>query len=336
MKRNSNKRSEIETLEHIRMAKKLPPVEAVGALVEYLKKSGPWVGSQAVKALGKIDHPLVVTSLIESYRWAEEDPHKRDRGCAIRQAIVEALGNMETPLAISTLRRAIRTVQIERLGPQIEDSAIGLRATAALALARVDSNALYDLALLLFDENPDIPVNPVERPFVKAPVRKAAAQALGALGDPGGTVVLAIKLRFPQNEVAEVIAECIESIIALRPPYLLEIVKPYLEGVSAEFSAITALALAENLGVEVLDLLGESFCRVPREARESVIVAISAIRSNKTREVLLEFLEHSDPLVRKAAVKGIISYLDEEIKERLQVIHETDPDASVRLAAKLV
>jgi len=324
-----------KTLEIIKSCHAMPQQEAIGTLITCAKKGYPLAAVKAVQTLATQNHPSVIPSLIDLYDWADADPYKRDKGCDIRMVIAETLGDMGSSQAIDTLRKAVRTIQIVRLGPAPEDIAISLRATAAIALAKVDSNALYELSLLLFDEEPNVPTAPLNRPFAKAPVRKAAAQAIGILGDLGGMPLLAVKLKFSNEEVPEVLAECLESLIAMRPPYLLEIVKPYLLGEDEYLSAITALSLAENLGIDVLPLLLQTLDKLHGEAKEAMVVAISVIRSSEIRQILFDFLSNPSPFVRRGAVKGIKSYINDDVIEKLQEMSQTDPDKFVRLEAKL-
>jgi len=294
-----------KSLATIKSAYTIPPEQALPTLIDCIKKGHALAAAKAVKAIANLNHTEVVPSLIDIYGWLEQDPHKRDKGCDIRLAIAEAFGDIGSQHTVDTLRKAVRTIQIVRLGPTPEDIAIGLRATAALSLAKVDSNALYELSLLLFDKKPDTVVSPISAPFVKAPVRKAAAQAIGILGDMGGMPLLAVKLKFPNEEVPDVLAECLESLIVMRPPYLMEVVKPYLIGKDEYLSAIAALSLAENLGIDALDPLLEALEDVEGEAKEAIVIAISVIKGSNIRQMLLNFLEHKNPFVRSGAAKGL-------------------------------
>ena len=324
-----------KVLEIISSTHDMPAREAIDTLIECVKKGYSLASQRAVRTLAEISHPEIIPSLIALYDWLEENPRKRDNSCDVRQTIAEVLGDAGSPVSTDTLRKAVRTVQVVKLGPSLEDAAIGLRATAALSLAKVDPDSLFELSILLFDEKPDVPTSPLDAAFAKSDVRRAAAQALSVLGDAGGMPLLAVKLKFPNNEVPEVLAECLESLIFMNPPYLIEIVKPYLEGDDEYLSAIAALSLAENLRAEALDLLLEALERVPEEAKEAIVIAISATRSSKARQILVEFLNHTNHLIRRGAVKGIKAYLDDEIAEKLRVICDTDTDKSVRMEANL-
>jgi HEAT repeat protein len=92
---------------------------------------------------------------------------------------VIALGKIGIASAEPVIRRAINTVQIEAVGGGREDTAITLRAVAAGALARVDpENAIHDLALMLFDTEPNLEVAYTERVFSKARTREDALDVL--------------------------------------------------------------------------------------------------------------------------------------------------------------
>jgi len=330
MKNNSYEK----TLEIIKSTSDMPIENALETLIACAKKGNALASVRAIKTIAKLNHPSVAPSLCDIYNWIAEDPRKRDRACDMRIAITEALGNTGAIVGIDILQKAIRTVEIAKLGPAPEDIAIGLRAAAAIALAKVDSDAIYELAILFYDEEPTIPTSPVNRPYVKAPTRKAAAQAMGILRDAGGLAILAARLKFPRGEVPEVLAECLESLICARPSYMLEAIKPYLLGRDEYLSATAALSLAENLGTAALDLLCEAVSDVLGEAKEAIVIAISTIRDSSVRKILLDFLDNPNPFVRRGAVKGIKAYMDDEVKEKLQAMRNNDPDKFVRQAAE--
>jgi len=299
-----------KVLENIKLATEMPPEDSIPMLVKCAKQGYSLAADKAIKLLADQNHTSVVPALIELYTWVEEDPSTRDKACDIRIAIVEALGDSRSQHGVETIRKAIRTVQIVRLGPGPEDAAIPLRAAAAIALAKADSDAIYELSLLLFDHepHPKAPTAPVNVPFVKAPTRRAAAMAIGILGDLGGLPLLVIKLKHTEGEVPEVLAECLESLIAMRPEYVMEVVLPYLRGADEYLSAITALALAENYGTKVMALLLETLEQIQGEAKEAIVTAISIIRSGETKEILQSLLDDPSPYVRKAAKHGLENF----------------------------
>lgn len=331
-KRSRSGRFEAQ-IAQIRELQRLPPAEAIEALTRFLHDRQPLVVQRAADALGALGHPAAIEPLVAAYERAAAAGIENDPGCRIRQAIVKALGDFGGSGAVPLVRKALHTVQIE-IGFGPEDTALGLRATAALALARlVPADALYDLALLLFDEEPNVAVSAPERPYAKAPARKAAARGIGSLGQPEGVIVLAIKLRYPRGEVPEVLAECLDAMAALRPPQLLDLVQPYLVGPDPFLATTAATALAQHLGREALPILVGSFERVPAEARVALVMAVSSVRSEETGPVLLQFTGDPDPAVRLAAVEGAALYPDAGVQEYLRRLAASDPDAAVRQAA---
>ncbi|HEX6972456.1 MAG TPA: HEAT repeat domain-containing protein [Limnochordia bacterium] len=330
MRGTDRARANIDTIRALAVG---PPDEAVARLAPFLRDRSAAVRQQAAAALAGIDHPAVLELLLAAYEWIEAAPVARDPGCRIRQIIVEAAGQAGDVRALSVVRRAAHTVQVEvGFGP--EDTAVGLRATAALALAKLDpGGAAYDLGLLLFDEEPNVPTPAAERPFAKAPVRRAAARALGSLASETAEVLLAIKVRRPHGEVEEVLADCIDALAARGSPRLSELVQPYLDGENPFLIAAAATALAAACGAEALSLLAERVDRVLPQARVPLILAISSIRSEQTGRALLPFTEHPDAAVRQAAVEGVAAYADPAVRERLADLAERDPDPRVREAA---
>ena len=153
--------------------------------------------------------------LLERYRWYHE-PVARVPGCTVRSEIVQALGVLAGRQAVDVLRLAVRTVQIETVAGGLEDTATGLRANAALALANVVGvEAATDLAILLFDMKPNVAVPPSEAPYAKVAARAAAARALGQVGGPPAEALLAAKLAHPAGEVPEVLVECMDALVAV-------------------------------------------------------------------------------------------------------------------------
>src|SRR5438105_1262437 len=139
--------------------------EAVEELKPFLRSKHSMVVQEAVSALGDTEQVAAVAPLLECYAWADADGPKRDRGCRIRRAVVEALGKLEARSAVPLVRRALRTIQIVAG----TDTALDLRSAGAAALAQLDPHdAVHDLAILLFDREPNFPVPATEIPFAKA------------------------------------------------------------------------------------------------------------------------------------------------------------------------
>jgi HEAT repeat protein len=257
-----------------------------------------------------------------------------DRGCHTRIAIVKALGQIGAATAEPTIRRALTTIQIDTVGFGREDTALDLRAHAAFALARVaPESAIHDLALMLFDHEPNLEVAFTERPFNKARTRSAAAKAIANLGYATGAALLAVKLRYREYEVSEVLGDCLEAYISLDPPNVLEIVMPYLEGDDGFLAGMAATSIARFRGIDALEVLADSFDSIPSDAQVPTVFAITSIRSSRTGTILMRFFDHRNPAVRLAAVQGAALYRDSDVEAALRRIASSDHDPKVRSAA---
>lgn len=130
-------------------------------LIPLLSDSSQIVASRAARLLADRAFYAAVPKLAERYLWYHEQPLERDPGCMVRSEIVQALGTLAGRTAADVIRLAVRTVQIETVAGGLEDTATGLRANGALALANtLGPDALTDLAILLFDMKPKVAVPP--------------------------------------------------------------------------------------------------------------------------------------------------------------------------------
>ena len=327
----SHNRAASDALVEIGRIRQQEPDSALPELVGFLNNSSAAVVQAAAEELGELERPEAVRPLMEAYERADSGG---DKGCHTRIAVVKALGQIGMAAAEPIVRRALNTVQIEAVGFGREDTALDLRAHAAFALSRVDpENAIHDLALILFDMEPNLDVAFTERPFNKARTRSAAARAIANLGYATGAALLGVKLKYRAGEVSEVLGDCLEGFISLDPPNVLELTRPYLEGDDGFLAGMTATALARFRGEDALDILADSFDRIPREARIPTILAITGIRSQRTGQTLMRFFDDGSPAVRLAAVQGAALYRDRETTKRLALTAQSDPDPKVRAAA---
>lgn len=273
--------------------------EDQGALIEALTDPSNLVVEAAAK---RINQPRAAAPLLRAYQRLHEGAATIDPGCWGRAAILEALGRLEAPEGEDAARLAVKTVQVEWVGTGPMDTATGLRVAGAGLLAnRSAKGALLDLAILLYDKEPNTPTSDRESLYAKAAVRAAAARSIGVLGVPEGAAVLAVKLAFPEDELAEVLAECMDALVALREPRLVEILSPWLDATNSYLVTVAATALASSGGEAVLPLLLGALERAAPDAREPLVYAIAAVRAEGAREALRRLAEDEDPVVAKAA-----------------------------------
>lgn len=243
-------------------------------------------------------------ALLEAYLRLDAGAPDSDTGCWARTALLEAMERLDAPGAEQAARLAVRTVQVEAVAGGRKDTATGLRVAAAAMLAnRGTPGALLDLAWLLFDFEPGWPCSPQERPFAKAPVRAAAARAIGSLGDPAGAAVLSIKLAFPGEEVSEVLEECMDALTALEEPRAVELLDPWLDAADARLVAVAATAMARAGGAAVIPRLVRAIDTAAAAARVPLVYALASVRANATQDALRGLTAHPDAAVRAAAAE---------------------------------
>lgn len=286
---------------------RLKAVQATGdvsELIAALEDASPLVVEAAAK---RLSDPRAAAALHAAYMRLDAGAPKSDQGCWGRMALLEALARTGEPLAEAAARRAIHTVQVEGLGHKIADSATGLRCAAASVLANLRAaGSLIDLAILLDDFEPDYGCSSQERPFAKLAPRVAAARAIGALGDPAGAAVVAVKLAHPGEELPEVFAECMDALVALREPRAPELLAPWLSHANPYLVSVAATGLARSGGAEAIPALERAAGEVVADARAAVVYALASIRADATRAALHRLVKHEDERVSRAAAEYIV------------------------------
>lgn len=268
-------------------------------LIAALADPSPLVVEAAAK---RIEQPRAAGALHRAYLRLHQAGADGDPGCWARIAIVEALARMGAPEGEEAARLAIRTVQVERVSNGLVDTATGLRVAAASLLANLRApGALIDLAVLLFDRAPNALCSEAEAPFAKLATRTAAARAIGILGDMGGGAVLAVKLAFPDGELSEVLAECMDALVAVEEPRALEFLEPWLTREDPYLAAVAATAMAKVGREKAVAMLLEALPKAPRPARESLVLAVGSIRSEAARAAIGRLANDPDPVIQKAA-----------------------------------
>lgn len=305
-------------------------------LFQMLDDAANYVAELAAKALGQCaDWPLA-SAMTEKFLYLSEDGPKRDPGCHIRANLAFAFGRLEYPGASEALRLGIRTVQIEAVGGVPFDTAAHLRANCALALAQMRvPDSLRDIMLLLFDMSGHALRGDKNAP-VKVEARKAAAQAMVILGDRNALLPLTLRLTYPENELPEVLQECMQALVELEDARAVEILEPYLQHLDPHLAAYAALMIARTRAPEAARLLKQTIERLSGDPMRGVVLAFNVLRNEAGRAALHELAGHSREEVRLAVVETLASSLEEKDRARLQEMAQNDTSAVVRNAAKRV
>ncbi len=311
------------------------------AVVQALEDSSNLAVQSAVRCLresGWFGERTPIDELRAAYDRLSLDGLKRDPGCIARIEIVEALAEADSFECGDLFIHATETVQVERSGNGLEDMAVPLRAQAAAAIARVrPQGALTALTLLLFDMDPRVEMPNRDAMYATASVRKVAAQAIGAIGDPGGVAVLTLRLAHSNEELPDVVVECMDALVHLDNEAALRRLPAFLNSPNEYLvvGAATALARVEDVHHEkVVERLIEASHSAPLECRDAIGLALASMRSQHADAGLATMAHFPDETVRHAAVVGLAQRGSETAHALLRRLAELDPVDQVRNSAR--
>jgi hypothetical protein len=222
---------------------------------------------------------------------------KADPGCAAKQALCEALdrlGHDDEGL----FRRAIRHEQWEPVFGGRVDTAVDLRGSAALGLARLDRpDALLDLARLLADREPA--------------ARMDAARAIAFRGRPDALPLLHLRIHAGDAD-PRVLGSCFEAALRLAPVSSLPLVAGFLDG-TLEVAEEAALALGASRRPEAFEILREwcsrSFAPGPRAVG---FRALALLRREEAFDLLIEQVRNGSPPIACDALAALSVLRDDE------------------------
>jgi HEAT repeat protein len=229
------------------------------------------------------------------------NPLKDDKLCRAKIAIIQALDRMEYARP-SVFRKAARHEQFEPVWGRSEDSAPPLRASALVALARVEGAS--SLPLLV-----DAMADPARD------VRIASAVALGAVGTEGAGLVLRLKARLGDQD-PDVLSECLGGLLAVDPRENLAIVTEFLDPIHASTCEAAAMALGKSRRPEALEPLKECLERVhSAELRPQLLLAIAILRRPTALDFLVDYVA-TEPEPNATAALSVLRIYKDDLKLR--------------------
>lgn len=244
--------------------------ERTNQLVKLLDDGAPRVREAAAFALG-------VGERREARSALERTLDTREGALAAMSAW--ALGEIHDSASVPALTRAMRTT----------DAKVRLGAVRGLAEIR-DERTLPELERAL-------------RADADAPVRAAAAYALGEIGSPASAGALDAALGDANGEVRYAAASAFGELHELRKaPEAL--VRAATTG-DARLKKLAANALAEIHDPATVDVLIGMLSSPDRAVRLKVVEALGEIRSSKATPGLVKALKDVDAQVRKAAAEAL-------------------------------
>jgi HEAT repeat protein len=279
------------------------PERAGAVLAEALARGSGPVIARAAPRVGLERRFELEPALLAAWRRLDADGLKRDKGCAGRLALAEALDRLDH-LDPAPFLRGSRTRQYEPVWGGREETAGALRAQCAAALVRMSwPDALSVLAELLADESPE--------------ARRGAVAVLASHGGPGALALLRLKHRQGDPD-ADVAGAVLGAMLAIDTPASLPVVEELLRDEGPPRAAagpplgpgalreLALFALGESRQPTAVPLLLDALDRavLPRD-RAAVLTALAVHRSAPARDALLGCIRDGDTALAKAAVRAL-------------------------------
>jgi HEAT repeat protein len=243
-----------------------------------------------------------------------------DAGCTTKFALIGALHELDHDDPVIYLR-GIRCVQKEAVWGGSTDTAGGVRASSALALASLPlfAGVVLELTPLLVD--------------AERQVRSAAAQALANSGRPEAEAVLRLKALTGDQE-PEVLLDTFVALLQLSPT------EPTLRWVTGFFghrdeNVRNAAVLAVGLSrvPSAFEVLREQVDSARGAVNETVLTAIASLRDERAADYLLTQVREAPVRVASAVIKAMgIHRDDERLLQRVRAAVEERDDVLVRRA----
>lgn len=250
---------------------------AVGQLVNLLRDRSNYVASLAAEALANCAGFDECSAMRDCFFWLSEDGLQRDPGCHIRSHLAYAFGRLDYRTGIDALHAGARTVQIEFVGGKPFDTGAHLRANSCLALAALHAaDAVTPIAYLLYETGCSSRNLSADAFRVPTDIRSKAVDALVMLG-PDAALPLCLKLKFPGDEEAAVLQECMEGLIKLQHPEAAWLIEPYVEGADLALAVFAAISLARLHHSNALQHLLALAPKCDIELLEAALLAISSL-----------------------------------------------------------
>ncbi|BBO84946.1 hypothetical protein DSCO28_55120 [Desulfosarcina ovata subsp. sediminis] len=258
-------------------------------------KAATIVGQRRVEAL--------TPDLLKAFGRFCENPLKRDKGCLAKEAIIEALDEMEFDDA-DIFVKGIRWVQAEPAYGRPVDTAAGMRGRCAFALARLGGpDTVYELVDLLVDPEPQ--------------PRIAAVRAL--VGIPGEQSEPLLRLKATIGDDSHrVIAECLSALVRINAGRSIDFVARFLNSSDMIIAENAAFALGESRLEEAFTILRRHREASPNpEWQELLLMPIAITRSEEAFDYLVEVIETETPGSVASARKAIRIFDDESHRQRI-------------------
>jgi HEAT repeat protein len=262
-----------------------------------------FVVAEAAEIAAKAQLGELAPDLIAAFDRFFENPLKRDKLCKAKNAIAEALNQLDCAEE-EFFWRGARYVQLEPVWGGSQDMAAPLRVACALSLVRTRAHGVLPYLVDLLCDS-------------EKPARIGAAQALAYSETDAAYLLLRLKARIGDKE-PEVIAECFSGLLQLHPDEGVAFVAEFLEAPDSSIQEAAILALGGSRRREAFECLKE-FWEKSLDARmkEVALMAVSILRLAPATDFLLGLVATGNEAVAEAALAALALHCyDERLRER--------------------
>jgi hypothetical protein len=288
----AHRKIELE-MERLGLLRQAPRKEAATALRKALGDRVNLMVAKAAKMIAELEIRELEAELLLAFDRLFEDPVARDPQCWGKNAIVNALRNLDYRESAPFLR-GMRHVQIEPAYMKPVDTATTLRGICLLALLACTDLRREEAMRLLVDGFTD------EAPTV----RVEAARGLEQMEGEEAALLLRLKARLGDDE-APVVGQVFDSLLKLERERGIRFVAGFLKS-RQEIREEAALALGSSRLSGAVDILQEAWesTRDP-EFRQVILRALGVSRQERALEFLLRLVREGRTQDATAALEAL-------------------------------
>jgi HEAT repeat protein len=261
-----------------------------------------FVVARAARMAGEWECKRLIPDMIAAFDRFLKNPIKTDKGCAAKQAIAEALLELDYD-GEEVYLPGIRHIQLEPAYGPPEDTAELLRGKCAMGLVRIGyPNALVELTDLLVDKTPN--------------ARLAAVRAVGGVGGETAEMLLRLKALNGDSE-PQIIGECFAVLLEIAPERSLDFVARYLELDDPWLANQAALILGESKIPLAFDILKRQWeASATTEQRRELLLPLALHRSDAAFHFLLRVIEEAHHSLACSALEHIQYGLSDDARRQ--------------------
>jgi HEAT repeat protein len=286
-----------------RLRDQQPTAEAAAELRSALRDKSNLIVAAAAAIVGDQKRSDMQSDLEAAFERFLVDPIKTDKLCRAKIALVQTLDKLGHDQA-DLYFRAARHVQLEPVWGGTEDTAAPLRASAILALARIDH---HDLLPLLVDSLVDS----------QKEVRIAAVQALGYHGSEAANMLLRMKALIGDKD-SEVISECLFCLLNIDSTANITFISRFLDSQDIANCESAIIALGRSRLPAAFDLLKACRDQHPIGLDEEIFLAMAMLRLPTSTDFLLERIASDPEGTAIAALSALLIHrYDSSLRERI-------------------